>query len=83
MTHLSAICNKVNRTINALGRIVNYMSLKKDRIMMKTLIESQFNYYPLIWMFHSRTISNKINRLHEKSLKECLLTSNHPLRVFF
>ena len=36
---------------------------------MKTFIESQFNYCPLIWMFHSRTISNKINRLHEKALR--------------
>ena len=67
--HLSAICNKVSRKINALGRIVNYMSLEKRRIVMKTFIESQFNYCPLIWMFHSRTINNKINRLHERALR--------------
>ena len=36
---------------------------------MKTFIESQFNYCPLIWMFHSRTINNKINRLHERALR--------------
>ena len=24
---------------------------------------------PLIWMFHSRTINNKINRLHERALR--------------
>ena len=67
--HLSAICNKVNRKINSLGRIANYMSLEKRRIVMKTFIESQFNYFPLIWMFHSRTINNKINRLHERALR--------------
>ena len=67
--HLSAICNKVNRKINALGRIANYMSLEKRRIVMKTFIESLFNYCPLIWMFHSRTINNKINRLHERTLR--------------
>ena len=71
--NLSAICKKVSRKINALGRIVNYMSLEKCLIVMKTFIESQFNYYHLIWMFHSpRTFNNKINRLHE-SLKYCLL----------
>ena len=59
----------MSRKINAVGQIVNYISLKKDRIVMKTLIESQFNYCPLIWMFHSQTISNKINRLHEKALR--------------
>ena len=53
---------------NALGRIANRMPLEK-RIVMKTFIESQFNYWPLIWMFHSRTINNKINRLHERALR--------------
>ena len=66
---LSAICNKVSRKINALGRIANYMSLDKRRDVMKTFLESQFNYCPLIWMFHSRTINNKINRLHERALR--------------
>ena len=33
---------------------------------MNTLIQSQFNYCPLVWMFHSRTINNKINKLHER-----------------
>ena len=30
--HLSAICNKVSRKINALGRIVSYMSQEKCRV---------------------------------------------------
>ena len=66
--YLSAICNKVSRKINALGRIANYMPLEKRRIVMKTFIESQLNYCPLIWTFHSQTINNKINRLHERAL---------------
>ena len=68
-TTLSAICNKVSRKINALGRIASHMPLEKRRIVIETFIESQFNYCPLIWMFHSRTISNKINRLHERALR--------------
>ena len=67
--HLSAICNKVSRKINALGLIANYMSQEKRRTVMKTFIESQFNYCPLIRMFHSRTINNKIQRLHERTLR--------------
>ena len=55
--------------INALGWIISYISLEKRRLVMKTFIESQFNYCPLIWMFHSRTINNKINRLHERALR--------------
>ena len=59
----------VTAPTNALGRITNYMSLEKRRIVMKTFIASQFNYCPLIWMFHSRTINNKINRLHERAIR--------------
>ena len=67
--HLSAICNKVSRKSNALGRIANYIPLEKHRIVMKTFIESQFNYCPLIRILHSRTINNKINLLHERALR--------------
>ena len=39
------------------------------RTLMKAFIESQFNYCPLTWMFHSRKLNNKINKLHERTLR--------------
>ena len=36
---------------------------------MKRFIESQFNYCPLVWMFHNRAINSKINRLHKRALR--------------
>ena len=36
---------------------------------MKAFIESQFGYCPLVWVFHSRGINNKINRVHERALR--------------
>ena len=36
---------------------------------MKIIIQSQFNYCPLLWMFHSRILNNKINKLHERALR--------------
>ena len=42
---------------------------------MKAFIESQFNYFSLIWMFHSRTMNNKMNRILEKALR--LVYSNY------
>ena len=45
------------------------MFLEKPRIVMKTFVESQFNYSPLIWMLRSRSLKNKINRLHERALR--------------
>ena len=36
---------------------------------MKAFIESQFNYCPLTWMFYSRQLNNKLNKLHERALR--------------
>ena len=33
------------------------------------LIQSQFAYCPLAWMFHDRGLNNKINNLHERALR--------------
>ena len=60
---------KSNQKLHALARISKYMGEKKLKIMMKTFINSQFNYCPLVWMFHNRTLNNKINRLHERALR--------------
>ena len=50
-------------------RVSNYMDQDKLRILLKTFIESQFNYCPLVWMFHSKHINNRINKLHERALR--------------
>ena len=36
---------------------------------MKAFITSQFSYCPLIWMFQSRNLNNKINRIQERALR--------------
>ena len=67
--HISKICKKVSLKLHALSRISHFLSTEKLRAVMKAFIESQFEYCPLIWMFHSRTLNNKINRLHERALR--------------
>ena len=42
---------------------------KKRRILMNAFITSQFSYCPLVWMSHSRTMNNRINKIHEKTLR--------------
>ena len=66
--HITDICNNASQKIHVLSRITSYMSLNKRRLLMKTFAESQSNYCPLIWMFHSRRLNNKINNVHEKAL---------------
>ena len=64
-----SICKKAGRKLAVMARLSKSMSFKQKRILMKTFVESQFGYCPLIWMFHSRKVNNKINHLQERSLR--------------
>ena len=67
--HVSILCKKGNQKLHAVARITKYLSKDKLNIIMKTLVQSHFNYCPLTWMFHNRTLNNKINNLHERALR--------------
>ena len=67
--HVSSLCKKASQKLHALARIVNYMDLSKRKSLMKAFIISQFNYCPLVWMFHSRKLNNRINNIHERALR--------------
>ena len=55
--------------MNVLTRLTPYMELGKKQILMNAFFNSQFNYCPVIWMYHSRALNSKINRLHEQCLR--------------
>ena len=44
------------------------MSLNQRQTFMKTFIESQFGYCPLIWMLNGRIVNKKINHLDQRIL---------------
>ena len=67
--HVSDICAKASQKLHALSRISNYMTLLQRQITMRSFILSQFGYCPLVWMFHSRKLNNRINRIHERGLR--------------
>ena len=67
--HVSRLCKKANQKLHVLIRISKYLSKGKLRTLMKAFIDSQCNYCPLIWMFHSRQLNTKINKLHERTLR--------------
>ena len=45
------------------------MPFQKRKVLMNAFFTSQFSYYPLTWMFHSRKPNSKTNRLHERCLR--------------
>ena len=60
---------KSYKKLSALSRVSKYMGINKKRILMKSYIFSQFNYCPLVWMCHSRSLNNKINWIQERALQ--------------
>ena len=63
MEHVHEICDKASQKLNVMTRLSSFMSLEKRRLIMK-----QFGYCPLIWMFHDRTLNNRINGMQERAL---------------
>ena len=73
--HVSSICSKASKKLHAPGCIATFMLFEKRRTLIKAFIEFQFNYCPLICMFHWRIMNNKINCIHERALR--LVYSDH------
>ena len=67
--HVSGLCKKASQKLHALARVSKYMNTDKLRLIMKAFINAQFGYCPLVWMFHSRTLNNRINKIHERALR--------------
>ena len=63
------LCSKAHQKISVLSRMADLLSFNKRRALFKAFVESQFKYYPIVWIFYSRCINNKINRLHERALR--------------
>ena len=56
--HIQDLCNKANRKLRALARATPYMNLQTRKVLMNAFFNAQFNYFPLIWMLHSRQNNN-------------------------
>ena len=75
--HLEGIIKKVSQKVNVLSRISPCINVTKRKLLMKSFFTSQFNYGPLVWMLHNRTINNKINRLHQRCLRIVMIINHH------
>ena len=67
--HVNFMCKKASQKLYTPALVARFMDLKQRRNIMKAFVESRFGYCPLIWMFHSRGLNNKINRIHERALR--------------
>ena len=80
--HMNTLLKKANKKHHALARLCNYMDTKKRRVIMNAFTTSQFSYCPLVWMFHSRTLNNRINKILEKALRLVYKNETFSNKIF-
>ena len=68
---MNNICKKASGKLTALARMASssIMSFDKKKLLMNLFIQSQFSYCPLLWMFCSREMNDKINSIHKRALR--------------
>ena len=80
--HVTSLCRKASQNLNAVARVAQYMNLAYSRLIMNAFIFSQFGYCPLVWMFHSRKVNNRINIIHERALRIAYRDSGSTFQQF-
>ena len=67
--HIFNICKKNSNQLNAICRLQTFMGHKEKEAMINTFVHSSFNYCCLTLHFSSKKSQNKVERIHERSLK--------------
>ena len=67
--HVSVLCLKASKQINALKRISKYLDEKCRIMVYKSFISSNFNYCPVAWMFCGKKNLVKLEKLQERVLR--------------
>ena len=67
--HVTKLCTKAGQKLHALARVASYMSFNQKNPIFSAFIWSQFNSCRLIWLFHSRSLNNRIDRIHQRALR--------------
>ena len=68
-SHITKICRKASRQLNALKRLGFYIPLDTRRILANSFIISNFNYCPLVWYFSMAKQLQKIEKIQERVLR--------------
>ena len=57
------------------------MSFNQRKLILSAFITSNFSYCPLVWMFHSRKLNKRINRIHERALRIIYRDYESPFEI--
>ena len=67
--HVSLICSRASRQINALRRISKFLNVEGRLRVYKSFISADFSYCPLSWIFCGKVNSSKLEKLQERALR--------------
>ena len=76
--HISQLCKKAGKKLHALTRVFKYIDISQRKSIANAFIVSQLTYCPLIWMFHSRAMEHRTNRIHERTLRLIYPNQHQP-----
>ena len=58
------------------------MRSEQRKRIVNLFITSDFSHYPLVWMFHSQRINNRIDHIYERALKLFIKIMNALLKNY-
>ena len=68
-SHFKSICKKAYRKLSALSRISKLAILNQRVKIVNSLINSQFSFCPLTWMFTLKGSNKRIDIINKRSLR--------------
>ena len=48
--------------------MASFLKFEQRKLLLKAFSTAQFSYAPLIWMFDSRKLNNRMNHINERAL---------------
>ena len=64
--NMNSICKKASNKLHALSRQCAILRFHRRKMLMQVFFNSQLSYCPLVWMFHTKTLNNRINKNHDR-----------------
>ena len=66
--HIKSLCSKTSQKLGGLHRFSNLLDTQKKDPLLNSIIEFQFSYCQLAWIFCSRRSNFLVNNVHEGAL---------------
>ena len=70
--HIKGVIKTASGKLSALTRLARILSFEQKKAVMNAFIEQQFSNSscPLIWMFCTKDLNEKVNSVHRRALRQ-------------